>query len=127
MAPVNCDYLNIPTAVFSHPNVGTVGLTEEEGDQDIFKYRGLMTAIFGHLKHTLSKNEERTYMKIIVDKDTDKVLGMHMMGCDAGEIIQGLAVAMKCGVTKSQLDATIGIHPTAAEVVCHYATRQKLG
>jgi len=67
------------------------------------------------MKHTLSGNQERTYMKVIVDKDTDRVLGMHMMGADAGEIIQGLAVAMQCGVTKSQLDSTVGIHPTAAE------------
>jgi len=108
------DYLNIPTAVFSHPNVGTVGLTEEEATKSYSNIE-VYDSDFRHLKHTLSKNEERTYMKIIVDKDTDKVLGMHMMGCDAGEIIQGLAVAMKCGVTKSQLDATIGIHPTAAE------------
>lgn len=108
------NYANIATAVFSHPNVGTVGLTEEQARQkstniDVYE------SDFRHMKHTLSGNKERTYMKIIVDKDTDKVLGMHMMGSDAGEIIQGLAVAMQCGLTKSQLDSTVGIHPTAAE------------
>ncbi len=108
------DYNNIATAVFSHPNVGTVGLSEEQakaryGEIEVYE------SDFRHLKHTLSGNPERTYMKLIVDKATDKVLGMHMMGADAGEIIQGLAVAMQCGVTKAQLDSTIGIHPTAAE------------
>jgi len=108
------DYSNIATAVFSHPNVGTVGLGEEQakaeyGDIEVFE------SDFRHLKHTLSGNPERTYMKLIVDKATDRVVGMHMMGADAGEIIQGLAVAMQCGVTKAQLDSTIGIHPTAAE------------
>jgi len=108
------DYSNIATAVFSHPNVGTVGLSEEQARanyNDIEVYE----SDFRHLKHTISGNPERTYMKLIVDKATDKVLGMHMMGADAGEIIQGLAVAMQCGVTKAQLDSTIGIHPTAAE------------
>lgn len=108
------DYSNIATAVFSHPNVGTVGLGEEQakaeyGDIEVFE------SDFRHLKHTLSGNPERTYMKLIVDKATDRAVGMHMMGADAGEIIQGLAVAMQCGVTKAQLDSTIGIHPTAAE------------
>ena len=108
------DYNNIATAVFSHPNVGTVGLTEEQASQD-FANIEVYESDFRHMKHTLSGNQERTYMKIIVDKDTDKVLGMHMLGSEAGEIIQGLAVAMQCGLTKSQLDSTVGIHPTAAE------------
>jgi len=108
------DYNNIPTAVFSHPNVGTVGLTEEEA-QSQYSEIEVYESDFRHLKHTLSGNEERTYMKLIVDKATDKVLGMHMMGAEAGEIIQGFATAMQCGVTKSQLDSTVGIHPTAAE------------
>jgi glutathione reductase (NADPH) len=107
-------YDNIPTAIFSHPNLATVGLTEEEARErytDIAVYE----SDFRHLRHTLSGNPERTYMKVITDVTTDKVLGMHMMGADAGEIIQGFATAMICGLTKSQLDATIGIHPTAAE------------
>lgn len=108
------DYANIPTAVFSHPNVGTVGLSEEEAAEtygDIAVYE----SDFRHLKHTLSGNPERTYMKLVVDRQSDKVLGIHMVGADAGEIIQGFAAAMQCGVTKAQLDKTVGIHPTAAE------------
>lgn len=107
-------YENIPTAVFSHPNVATVGLTEhiarkQFGELKIFKSE------FKALKHTLSGSTERTFMKIIVDKVTDRVLGIHMVGADAGEVIQGFAVALQCGVTKAQFDATIGIHPTVAE------------
>lgn len=108
------DYTNIPTAVFSHPNVGTVGLTEEEAARDHDAVRVFETE-FRHLRHTLSGNPERTYMKVIVDVGTDRVLGLHMVGADAGEIIQGFAVAMQCGLTKAGLDSTIGIHPTAAE------------
>jgi len=108
------DYSNIATAVFSHPNVGTVGLGEEQAKAE-FADIEVFESDFRHLKHTLSGNPERTYMKLIVDKATDRVVGMHMMGADAGEIIQSLAVAMQCGVTKAQLDSTIGIHPTAAE------------
>lgn len=108
------NYNNIATAVFSHPNVGTVGLTEEQALAQ-FGVIQVFESDFRHLKHTLSGNPERTYMKIIVDDATDRVLGMHMMGADAGEIIQGFAAAMQCGITKAQLDATIGIHPTAAE------------
>ena len=113
-AGATLDYANIPTTVFSHPNVGTVGLSE---DQARAKFSDIVVfdSDFRHLKHTLSGNPERTYMKIIVDGSTDRVLGMHMVGADAGEIIQGFAVAMQCGVTKAQLDSTLGIHPTAAE------------
>ena len=107
-------YDNIPTAIFSHPNVGTVGLSEAEArkryaDVKIFKSN------FRALKHTLSGNAERTLMKLVVDATSDRVLGVHMVGADAGEIIQGFAVALNCGATKAQFDATIGIHPTAAE------------
>lgn len=107
-------YKNIATAVFSHPNIGTVGLTEEEarkevGDVTIFK------TDFKALKHTLSGNQERTFMKLVVDTQTDRVLGVHMVGAEAGEIIQGFAVALQCGATKAQFDTTIGIHPTSAE------------
>ena len=108
------DYSNIATAVFSHPNLATVGLSEEaalaQGIQiDVYESE------FKHLKHTVSGRDERTYMKIIIDQSTEKVLGMHMMGAEAAEIIQGFAAAMKCGITKEQLDHTIGIHPTVAE------------
>jgi glutathione reductase (NADPH) len=111
---VPLDYDYIATAVFCQPNIGTCGLTEDEartkyGDVKIFK------STFRHLKHTLGDNKTKTFMKMIVDKASDKVIGIHMVGDEAGEIIQGLAVAMKAGVTKAQMDSTIGIHPTAAE------------
>lgn len=107
-------YDNIPTAIFSHPNVGTVGLSEAEARK---RYAGvkIFKSNFRALKHTLSGNAERTLMKLIVDAASDRVLGVHMVGADAGEIIQGFAVALNCGATKAQFDATIGIHPTAAE------------
>ncbi len=108
------DYSNIATAVFSHPNLATVGLSEDAAIDSGFEY-DVYESDFRHLKHTLSGRHERTYMKIIVEKGSDRVLGMHMMGSEAGEIIQGFAAAMKCGLTKAQLDQTIGIHPTAAE------------
>lgn len=108
------DYDNVPSAVFSHPPIATVGLTEMEararfGAVDIYK------SAFRPLKHTLSGRDERTLMKLVVEPKSDRVLGCHMIGADAGEIIQGLAVALQCGATKRQFDATIGIHPTAAE------------
>jgi glutathione reductase (NADPH) len=108
------DYADIATAVFSNPNIGTVGLTEEEararhGDVDIYR------EAFRPLKHTLTSSEERTMMKLIVDPDSDRVLGCHMVGPDAGELVQGLGIALKCNATKAQFDATVGIHPTAAE------------
>jgi glutathione reductase (NADPH) len=112
--PMKPNYINVPSVVFSQPNLGTVGLTEAEARAryariDVYKTN------FKPLKHTLSGRDERTMMKIVVDRETDRVLGCHMIGPDAGEIIQGLAVAMNCGATKAQFDATIGIHPTAAE------------
>ncbi|BBB68952.1 glutathione-disulfide reductase [Undibacterium sp. YM2] len=107
-------YENIPTAVFSHPNVATLGLTEAKAREKHAHVR-IFKSEFKALKHTLSGSSERCLMKMIVDADTDRVLGMHMVGPDAGEIIQGFAVAMQCGVTKAQVDATIGVHPTIAE------------
>ncbi|MBI3727666.1 MAG: glutathione-disulfide reductase [Burkholderiales bacterium] len=107
-------YENIPTAVFSHPNVATLGLTEAKA-REKHTHVKIFKSEFKALKHTLSGSSERCLMKMIVDADTDRVLGMHMVGPDAGEIIQGFAVAMQCGVTKAQVDATIGVHPTIAE------------
>ena len=111
--PTAVDYTNVASAVFSQPPVASVGLTENEArdshDVDIY------CSSFKPMKHTLSGSNERTMMKLIVDKNTDKVLGCHMVGPDAPEIIQGFAVALKCGATKTQFDSTIGIHPTAAE------------
>ena len=112
--PMKPNYVNVPSVVFSQPNIGTVGLTEAEARENYTKIDVYKTT-FRPLKHTLTGRGERTMMKIVVDHITDKVLGCHMVGPDAGEIIQGLAVAMNCGATKAQFDATIGIHPTAAE------------
>ncbi len=108
------DYQYIPTAVFCQPNIGTVGYTEEQAKEK-FNAVAVYKSDFKHMKHTLSGLDERTYMKLLVDQETDKVIGCHMVGADAGEIIQGLAVAMKAGATKADVDNTIGIHPTAAE------------
>jgi glutathione reductase (NADPH) len=112
--PMKPNYINVPSVVFSQPNLGTVGLTETEARARYAKI-DIYKTTFKPLKHTLSGRGERTMMKIVVDHETDRVLGCHMVGPDAGEIIQGLAVAMNCGATKAQFDATIGIHPTAAE------------
>ena len=111
--PMTLDYTNIASAVFSQPPVAVVGLTEAEARKS-HSVR-LFISRFRPMKHTLSGREERTMMKLVVDKATDRVLGCHMVGEDAPEIIQGLAVALKCGATKAQFDATVGVHPTAAE------------
>jgi glutathione reductase (NADPH) len=108
------DYKMIPTAVFSLPNIGTVGLTEEQAREAghevvIFESR------FRPMKLTLTECQEKTLMKLVVDGKTDKVLGCHMVGPDAGEIVQGPAIALKAGATKRDFDDTIGVHPTAAE------------
>ncbi|MBO9356083.1 glutathione-disulfide reductase [Bordetella petrii] len=108
------DYNLIPTAVFSLPNIGTVGLTTEqalEAGHRVKRYESR----FRPMKLTLTGDQEKTLMKLVVDADTDRVLGCHMVGPDAGEIVQGLAVALKAGATKQVFDETIGIHPTAAE------------
>ena len=112
--PIEMDHANVPTAVFSQPPAATVGMTEHEARQamgavDIYRTQ------FRPMKHTLSGRDERTMMKLIVDRRSDRVLGCHMVGADAPEIIQGLAIAIKCGATKRQFDQTIGIHPSAAE------------
>lgn len=107
-------YENVPTAVFTHPNIGTVGLTEAQARERLGRVRIFKTD-FRPLKHTLSGNAERTFMKLVVDAASDRVVGLHMVGAEAGEIVQGFAVALKAGATKAQFDATIGIHPTAAE------------
>src|SRR3546814_2748424 len=112
--PRAMDHADVPSAVFSHPPVSTVGLTElqareKHGALDIYR------SIFRPLKHTLSGRDEKTMMKLIVAQDSQRVVGIHMVGLDAPEIIQGMAVALKAGATKQVFDATVGIHPTAAE------------
>ncbi len=108
------DYSNIPTAVFCQPNIGTVGFTEEEAKRE-FGEVDVYISSFKPMKHTMSGRDERSMMKLVVDKASDRVVGAHMVGPEAGEIIQGIAVAIKVGATKAQFDSTIGIHPTAAE------------
>jgi glutathione reductase (NADPH) len=112
--PTPVDHENVPTAVFANPNLATVGLSEEKarerfGAVDIYK------TSFRSLKLTMTDKKERMFMKLVVDRATQRVVGAHMIGPDAGEIIQGVAIAVKVGATKAQFDATIGIHPTAAE------------
>ena len=104
----------IPTAIFSQPEVGTVGLTEAEartqiGHVDIYK------SSFTPLKHTLTGRPEKTFMKLVVNAETDRVVGVHLIGSDAGEMIQLAAIPVTMGATKAQFDATFAVHPTAAE------------
>jgi glutathione reductase (NADPH) len=112
--PTKMDHANVPSAVFSQPPIGVVGLTEERaraeyGEVDVYMAR------FKPMKNTLSGREERTFMKLVVDARNDRVLGCHMLGPDAPEIVQGLAIAIKSGATKKMFDQTVGIHPSAAE------------
>lgn len=108
------DYRDIPTAVFSQPTIGTVGLTETQAREQ-YDAIDIYHSEFRAMKHTLSGSCERTMMKLIVDKASDRVVGAHMVGPEAGELTQGLGIAMKAGATKADFDATIGIHPTSAE------------
>lgn len=107
-------YEHVPTAVFSHPNVACVGLTEEGARAAGYTLR-IFKQSFHPLKQALSHRRELTFMKLVVDASTDRVLGVHMLGPEAGEVVQGFAVALNCGATKAQFDHTIGIHPTVAE------------
>jgi glutathione reductase (NADPH) len=123
--PTAMDHSGVPCAVFSQPPVATVGLTEAQavaavGDVDVF------TTAFKPLKNTVSGRTEKMFMKLVVDAKTDVVLGVHLVGPDVPEMLQGFAVALKCGATKAQFDATVGLHPTAAEelVTMRSVTRQ---
>lgn len=112
--PTRPDHETVATAVFSHPPIATVGLTETEarargGAIDVYR------TTFRPLRHTMTGRDVRTMVKLVVDRDTGRVLGAHMVGEDAPEIIQGVAIAVKMGATKADFDATVGIHPTAAE------------
>lgn len=108
------NYDLIPTAIFCQPNIGTVGPTEDEA-RALYPELTVYESSFKPMKHTLSGRDERTLMKILVDGASDRVVAAHMCGPDSGEIIQGLAVAITAGATKAQFDATVAIHPTAAE------------
>jgi glutathione reductase (NADPH) len=112
--PTPIDHENVPTAVFAQPNLATVGLSEEKareryGEIDIYK------TYFRPLKLTVTEKKERVFMKLVVERASQRVVGAHMIGPDAGEVIQGIAIAVKLGATKAQFDATLGIHPTVAE------------
>lgn len=113
-APRQARYDLIPTAVFTLPSVGAVGLTEAQARQQRGRLR-IYRSAFRPLRHTLSGSPERALVKLVVDDSSDQVVGLHMVGPEAGEIVQGFAVAMRCGATKAQFDATLGIHPTLAE------------
>ena len=112
--PRKMDYDNVAHAVFSQPTMSCVGLSEEAAREMYFDVK-VFKSDFRAMKHTLSGRQERTFMKLVVHTATDRVVGIHMVGADAPEIIQSLAVAIKCGATKAQFDATIAVHPTAAE------------
>lgn len=116
-------YENIATAVFCHPNIATVGLTEAEAIAKGFTVDCYLETTKA-LKHTLSGREERSLIKLVVDQATDKVLGVHIVAQDAGELVQGFAVALNCGASKADFDRTIGIHPTLAEEVVTMRTKR---
>ncbi len=113
--PMTMDYENIASAVFSQPPVGSVGLSEAQARERFGGAVQIFLSRFKPMRNTLAGRDERTMMKLVVKRDDGRVLGCHMVGPDAPEIVQGLAIALKCGATKAQFDATIGIHPTAAE------------
>jgi glutathione reductase (NADPH) len=112
--PTPVDHTFIPTAVFSQPEIGTVGLTEETA-RGMYRSIDIYKAQFRPLKATVSGRDEKMLMKLVVDMDSDKVLGCHFLGADAAEIVQMAAIALRLGVTKAQFDATMALHPTAAE------------
>jgi len=113
--PMKMDHNDVPTAVFSNPPIGTVGLTEEEARRQYGDGVDIYCSRFRPMKNTLSGRDERTFMKLVVDGRSERVLGCHMLGPDAPEIVQGLAIAVKCGASKRMFDQTVGIHPSAAE------------
>ena len=116
------DHTNVPSAVFSQPPVATVGLSEEDAREE-FSNIDTYTSEFRTLKHSLTDNTERTLMKLVVDANSDKVLGAHMVGADAAEIMQGIAIAIKAGAKKADFNATVGIHPSSAEEFCTMRTK----
>ena len=120
--PRLADHTNVPSAVFSQPPVASVGLSEQQAREE-FEDVDTYTSTFRILKHTLTDNTERTMMKLIVDVSSDQVVGAHMVGPDAAEIMQGIAIAVKAGATKADFDATVGIHPSTAEEFCTLRTK----
>jgi glutathione reductase (NADPH) len=123
-APRTWSFAAIPTAVFSVPPIGTCGLTEAQaaaqGPADIY------IAQFTPMRHTMSGRKRRTLMKLVVDQASQRVVGAHMLGDDAGEMMQAIGVAMTAGATKEDFDRTIGIHPTSAEEWVTLRTRTRV-
>ncbi|GJP50104.1 hypothetical protein CLOM_g9244 [Closterium sp. NIES-68] len=113
--PDTPDFENVASAVFCQPPLAVVGMTEKQAVESSSSDVLVFTSSFNPMKNTISGRTEKTYMKLLVDSETDRVLGASMCGPDAAEIMQGLGIAMKCNVTKKQFDSTVGIHPTAAE------------
>lgn len=113
--PTLVNYDNIPTAVFSQPSIGTIGLTEEQAVEKFGQDVKVFRSEYRSMKFTLSGRPERSLMKLIIQESTDIVIGVHMIGPDSAEIAQGIAIAMKCGATKAQFDATVALHPSSAE------------
>jgi len=120
--PRRADHENVPSAVFSQPPVASVGLSEHEA-RDKYASVDTYSSEFRILKHTLTDNSERALMKLIVNADSDRVIGAHMVGADAAEIMQGIAIAIKAGAKKADFDATVGIHPSSAEEFCTMRTK----
>ena len=112
--PTPVDHSNVPTAVFSDPEIGVIGLTETQARERLAKVDVYKTA-FRPMKATLSGRNTRSFMKLLVDGDSGRIVGCHILGPDAGELIQVIGVAMKMGATKADFDATMAVHPTAAE------------
>ena len=120
--PTSCDHSDVPTAVFTTPEIGTVGLSEEmarKGGHSLAIYK----SVFRPMKHTLSGRETRTLMKLVVDAQSDRVLGCHIVGADAAEMIQCVGIAIKMKATKADFDATMALHPSAAEELVTMRTR----
>ena len=120
--PRQPNHADVPSAVFSQPSIGSVGLTEEQaraeiGDVDTYK------STFTPMKHTLTGHDEKILMKLIVDAKTDRVLGCHIVGPEAAEMVQGIGIALRCNATKAQFDSTVGIHPSAAEELVTMRTK----
>jgi len=112
--PTPVDHQNVATAVFSEPEVGVIGLTEAEARRQLARI-DIYKTVFRPMKATLAGRDTRMFMKLVVDGDTDRVVGCHIVGPDAGEMIQLVGVAMKLRATKADFDATMAVHPTAAE------------
>ena len=112
--PTRVDHAEVPTAVFSEPEVGVIGLTEMQARERYHRLDVYKTS-FRPMKATLSGRDTRSFMKLLVDGASDRVVGCHLVGTDAGELIQIVGVAVKMGATKADFDATMAVHPTAAE------------